>query len=60
MRKKADMKRQGAGFVRRPGQTVAELIAGYLRWRGVQRVWTRLLRCDTSNFLKGRHRIIKK
>ena len=23
----------------RPGQTVAELIAGYLRWRGVQRVY---------------------
>lgn len=28
-----------AGFARRPGQTVAELIAGYLRWRGVQRVY---------------------
>jgi acetolactate synthase-1/2/3 large subunit len=26
-------------FVRRPGQTVAALIAGYLRWRGVQRVY---------------------
>lgn len=26
-------------LVRRPGQTVAELIAGYLRWRGVERVY---------------------
>jgi acetolactate synthase-1/2/3 large subunit len=26
-------------FVRRPGQTVAALIAGYLRWRGGQRVY---------------------
>jgi acetolactate synthase-1/2/3 large subunit len=26
-------------FVRRPGQTVAELIAGYLAWRGVERVY---------------------
>jgi acetolactate synthase I/II/III large subunit len=26
-------------FVRRPGQTVAALVAGYLRWHGVQRVY---------------------
>jgi glyoxylate carboligase len=26
-------------LVRRPGQTVAELIAGHLRWRGVERVY---------------------
>jgi acetolactate synthase I/II/III large subunit len=26
-------------FVRRPGQTVAALIAGYLRWHGVQRMY---------------------
>jgi acetolactate synthase-1/2/3 large subunit len=43
MRKKAGMETPAptlsTGFVRRPGQTVAKLIAGYLAWRGVQRVY---------------------
>jgi acetolactate synthase I/II/III large subunit len=30
---------EDTGFATRPGQTAAELIAGYLRWRGVQRVY---------------------